>query len=337
MGSDSDKECFDKSGPKHISEIDWGNEGHRRCITACLCESHLHSGERSNQGEAGHTRGARAGVLTGPSSIYGAIFEHVPPPAPPPEGARRRHQPPAPPPHFIVAFRGTKLRVIPDIKDDISIILNLQDTCIRFRKACEHVAELLLEATGISGSGGVVWLAGHSLGASVALDVGRDLVIRRAPLNLPTFLFNPPHLHMSEVAKLDWCRAKCVVKGAAVAHTAMRPHKKTMEALFRKLRPWVPELYVHKDDKICQGYIDHFEREAKMMAECPRNLTAASQGQSVEDDEEVPRVQPHLLPSVRLWKNSTKTTCPCHAHKLKHWRKPDGGLNLSTKRYRYQA
>ncbi|XP_072148006.1 GDSL esterase/lipase At4g10955-like [Setaria viridis] len=144
MGSDSDKECFDKSGPKHISEIDWGNEGHRRCITACLCESHLHSGERSNQGEAGHTRGARAGVV--------------------------EELPPAP------------------------------DTCIRFRKACEHVAELLLEATGISGSGGVVWLAGHSLGASVALDVGRDLVIRRAPLNLPTFLFNPPHVSLAPVA-----------------------------------------------------------------------------------------------------------------------------------------
>lgn len=76
-----------------------------------------------------------------------------------------------------------------------------------------------------------------------------------------------------------------MVKGAAVAHTAMRPHKKTMEALFRKLRPWVPELYVHKDDKICQGYIDHFEREEKMMAECPRNLTAASQ---VRDEALVP-------------------------------------------------
>ncbi|XP_022680083.1 GDSL esterase/lipase At4g10955-like [Setaria italica] len=186
MGSDSDKECFDKSGPKHISEIDWGNEGHRRCITACLVRAtYILESDRTKGRQ--DTPGARAPAWW--RSFH--LRLHRSPPV--------RHQPPAPPPHFIVAFRGTKLRVIPDIKDDISIILNLQDTCIRFRKAREHVAELLLEATGISGSGGVVWLAGHSLGASVALDVGRDLVIRRA-LNLPTFLFNPPHVSLAPVA-----------------------------------------------------------------------------------------------------------------------------------------
>ncbi|CAN6219036.1 unnamed protein product [Urochloa humidicola] len=378
-----------------------GKEEHRRGITACLVKATYIMESDRTKGRQG-TLNARAPdwwksfhfrlrepplicdyfcecvfckrlEATGPF-IYGAIFEY----APPEEVARRHYQQPAaPPPRFVVAFRGTKLRLVPDLIDDVRILRNLQGACSRFQKAREHVAELLGSITGSGGGDGAVWLAGHSLGASVALDVGRDLMIGKRPRerrrNLPTFLFNPPHvslapvastLRVSEAARQDWFSFKCVAKGLA-ACTTMRSQEKMMEDMFRRLGPWVPELYVHKDDKICQGYIDQFERQEKMLAKCTgtlrklankglkhsfRDMSQSSsvrpnntQGQRVDDEEEVEkRVQPHLLPSVSLWKNSTKISrgiCQAiEAHKLKHWWKPDEELNLlSPKRYIYQA
>jgi hypothetical protein len=109
---------------------------------------------------------------------------------------------------------------------------------------------------------------------------------------------------------------------------------------------------VHKDDVICRGYIDYFEGREKMKAKCPVILQPLAQsgmkhsfwdmvrntgGQSADDDNEEQRVQQHLLPSARLWKNSTEIGGLCHAHKLKHWWKPDEELDLSHKRYKYEA
>ncbi|RLM84649.1 hypothetical protein C2845_PM04G27070 [Panicum miliaceum] len=362
-----------------------GKEEHRRCAIACLVkgtsilESDRADGRQDTPGARAppwwssfHLR-LRKTLMCACSCrcvlrerlganqpfIYGAIFEHVPPP---PEGPRwrwRRHRPAAPaaspPPRFIVAFRGTKRSLsaaIHDFRDDLSVILSRQDTCERFRKARKEVAKLL-ESNGGSGGGGV-WLAGHSLGASVALHVGRHMMVH-GELNLPTFLFNPPRVSLAAAATAwlpeYWCLVKSMAKGVA-ARTLMRPHDKRMEALFRRLGPWVPELFVHKDDVICRGYIDDFEGREKMMAECPEILQPLAQsgmkhsfwdmvrntgGQSADDDNEEQRVQQHLLQSARLWKNSTETGGLCHAHKLKHWWKPDEELDLSHKRYKYEA
>jgi hypothetical protein len=247
---------------------------------------------------------------------------------------------------------------IHDLRDDLSIILSRQDVCERFRRAREEVAELL-ESNG--GSSGGVWLAGHSLGASVALHVGRHMMVHREH-NLPTFLFNPPRVSLAAAATAwrpeYWRLVESMAKGAA-ALTFTRSHDMMMEALFRRLGPWVPELFVHKDDVICRGYIDDLEGREKMMAECPRILQPLAQlgmkhssrdmarsvrrrwrsfrGHSADDDSGEQRVQPHLLPSARLWKNSTQTGGLGHAHKLKHWWKPDEELNLRHKLYKYEA
>ncbi|PUZ72296.1 hypothetical protein GQ55_2G382500 [Panicum hallii var. hallii] len=375
MGN-SDKECFAKSGPKHLSEVDWGKEEHRRCAIACLVKGTSILESDRAEGRQGtpdarappwwssfHLR-LRKTLLCDCSCrcvlrqrlganqpfIYGAIFEHVPPESPSSTAPSPAASPP--PPRFIVAFRGTKRSLpaaIHDFRDDLSVILSKQDTCERFRRAREEVAELL-ESNGGSGGGGV-WLAGHSLGASVALHVGRHMMVH-GELNLPTFLFNPPRVSLAAAWLPEyWCLVKSMAKGAA-ARTLMRPHDKRMEALFRRLGPWVPELFVHKDDVICRGYIDYFEGREKMKAECPVILQPLAQsgmkhsfwdmvrntgGQSADDDNEEQRVQQHLLPSARLWKNSTETGGLCHAHKLKHWWKPDEELDLSHKRYKYEA
>jgi hypothetical protein len=99
-----------------------------------------------------------------------------------------------------------------DMRLNLRVLLNKQRFCSRFTDACQHVVSLLGSipppppaAAGGSGGRAVagggtansnsvgVWLAGHSLGASIALDVGRDMVTTIG-CSLPTFLFNPPHV-----------------------------------------------------------------------------------------------------------------------------------------------
>lgn len=130
---------------------------------------------------------------------FGAIFEHVPA-----DGASRH--PSAP--HYVVAFGGTMLRqrhAIDDLYHDVMILANELPRSKRCQRAHDKVRELI-DSTGTTGKSavdgcGVVWLAGHSLGASLALDVGRTMMADKGR-NLPTFLFNPPQVSLSPVINL---------------------------------------------------------------------------------------------------------------------------------------
>jgi hypothetical protein len=113
-----------------------------------------------------------------------------------------------------------------------------------------------------------------------------------------------------------------------------------MEALFQTLAPWVPELYVHERDIVCQGFIDYFEQREKMLdrlrpvAEVAmklslRDMLISFHSTDPAENGEDQRVRPHLLPSARLWKNSSYH----YAHGLEQWWKPDSELRLSSRRY----
>lgn len=269
--------------------------------------------------------------------VFGAIFEYVPP-----HGARRH--PSAP--RFIVAFRGTTDST--DMRLNLMYMINKHHDCGRYRRAREQVG-WLLDATGNCSAG--VWLAGHSLGACIALDVGRHVMDRRR-CPLPTFLFNPPHvslapvlnaLRVAEQAKRDLYVTGYMVK-AAIAKTVGRAHEKSMAELFERLAPWVPELYVHERDFICHGYIDYFERRQMMLerSRILRPVAEVAMKMSFRDmwislhntgNGEEPRVRPHLLPSARLWKN----TSGGDPHGIQQWWQPDSKLNLSSRPYIYHG
>ncbi|KAL6840598.1 hypothetical protein ACP4OV_029462 [Aristida adscensionis] len=276
-----------------------------------------------------------------PWFIYGAILEHAPP------AGERRH-PSAP--RYIAAFRGTMPRhptLLADMHHNLKILVNRQHDCCRFRHARREVGELLDYYSAVAGGGdGGVWLAGHSLGASIALDVGRDMMAGRG-LGLPTFLFNPPQVSLapgmlpaalSRVARGVVYPASYVVK-AAMGTTVLRSHERGMEELFERLAPWAPELYAHERDVICRGFIDYFEQRQRMLdrarfrpvAEVAMKLSFRDMHVSVLDraDGKEQRVRPHLLPSARLWKSSAGGD----AHGLEQWWQPDSRLNLSSRRY----
>lgn len=264
--------------------------------------------------------------------IYGAIFEYVAP-----EGASRH--PSAP--RYIVAFRGTMLcdpTTVQDLYLDLNVVLNRQHDCHRFSHARERVWKLLDDAADIVGD---IWLTGHSLGASIALDVGRDMAM--GGCYLPTFLFNPPQvslapaadmLRMTKQAKWDLYATSYCVKDA-LGKTVLRRQKEQMEVLFEQLSPWAPEIYVHQRDLICNGIIDYFDLRQQLQKRFPSVVRSAATLAyrdmvhlcSVLGFRET-KERPHLLPSVRLWINSSSDGNP---HELRQWCQTK--LKLSSKLY----
>ncbi|TVU38603.1 hypothetical protein EJB05_11985, partial [Eragrostis curvula] len=225
--------------------------------------------------------------------IYGAVFEHHLP-------LPRRH-PSAP--RYVVAFRGTVSRNFKssDMQMNLMVMTNNHHKSGRYRMACYHVGTLLDATAGDNGSAGDVPGAGGQHAARRGRGEERPL------------------------------RHEFVVK-AALGKTVRRSHEKSMSELFDKLAPWVPELYVHERDFICQGFIDYFELRQKILrlvAEVAMKMSfrdmwiSLHNTNNTENDEE-PRVRPHLLPSARLWKNSSEV----YPHGLRQWWQPDSSLNL---------
>ncbi|KAF7055869.1 hypothetical protein CFC21_063347 [Triticum aestivum] len=361
MDADADADDrFHLSGPTHMIPgaggvrslatttmmIDWDNEEHRRCIAACIVKgTYILEDDRNTcrllVGEAlapawwesFHFRIVKVlkddcGRKGEHKFIFGAIYEHVPPAGAP------RH-PSAP--QYVVALRGTMLRHPDPFKDlwlDLKVMANTLHRCKRSERARAEVEALL--GAGCS----PVWLTGHSLGASLALDVGRRMMAENG-VSLPTFLFNPPQvspapvinaLHPTEVGKRDLYATSYVLK--AGLGLVLSPHRKRMETLFQRLAPWAPRLYVHDRDVVCLGFIDYFQQR-QLIQERFRGVARSAMTLSYRDmlfslvgaDKE----RPHLLPSAMLVKNSSD----CDAHGLEQWWKPDGQLNLSATRYSY--
>ncbi|CAN6211817.1 unnamed protein product [Urochloa humidicola] len=253
-------EVFAISGPRHMMAksgtagrssptimVNWDSAEHRRCIAACMVRgTYVMESDRTKR-RLGTSRSLAPEWWESFSfrlrdardvldcecdcvfcnnrfkfgaqrwSIYGAILERVPSTA-----GERRH-PPAPPaaPRYIVAFRGTMLPWHRgDMNASIEMLVNRQHDCRRFCHARRRVGELLDSIACSGGGAAAVWLAGHSLGASIALDVGRDMATTKG-CYLQTFLFNPPQvsvapllnmLRVPDVARRFLYHISCTVK-----------------------------------------------------------------------------------------------------------------------------
>uniref|UniRef100_A0ACD5UEG3 Uncharacterized protein n=1 Tax=Avena sativa TaxID=4498 RepID=A0ACD5UEG3_AVESA len=354
---------FDISGPTHIMSrsgvrrsstmmIDWNNEEDRRCVAACVVKgTYILENDRTMcrvhaealappWWESFHFR--LVDVLKEEAFrrkcdklIFGAIYEHVPP------AGGRRH-PSAP--QYIVAFRGTMLphpKAIHDVVLDLKIIANTLPDSKRSQRAHRAVDTLLATI-----DSSAVWLAGHSLGASLALEVGRTMMAERG-ISLSTFLFNPPHVSsapaINKILPCEGLRKELYAKSALVKAglgMVLSPHRKKMEGLFERLSSWAPNLYVHDRDIICQGFIDYFEQRQQLEERC-KSATTLSYRDMLFSALGKEKERPHLLPSATLWKNSTMDRGAnliqqsLAAHELQQWWKPDADLRLIATCYSF--
>lgn len=118
---------------------------------------------------------------TSDGSIYGAVFQNKVDYQCTPNSI-------VVPPRYVIALRGTILKpqtIVRDVKNDIRIVLENLHRGGRFEQAIQAIKDFVTKNGNTT-----VWIAGHSLGASLAQLAGKIMAMHGHPVE--AYLFNPP-------------------------------------------------------------------------------------------------------------------------------------------------
>ncbi|XP_057545542.1 GDSL esterase/lipase At4g10955-like [Amaranthus tricolor] len=324
----SQDEMFDFCGPIHLTNVDWSISEHKRSVAASLVKGVYVTEIDRQKKRSGHNKLAPKWweffhyqpVKTledkFDSSIFGIIFQYKPP-----QTNYSAIKDVAQAPKYVIAFRGTLLKKKTAIRDcylDAKIVLKGLDTSSRYEMAFHALEEILLTEDPKN-----IWLAGHSLGAAIALHTGKNMA--KHGYCLETYLFNPPYAspsvekihnrHLRNGARL----AVGIVKtGLSIALT--RKNKRSENDgndPFSTLRSWIPWLFVNPEDPICRDYSGYFEDRGKSMNNLKNSLLNMVVDALGRDGEA------HLIPSAVVIKNMKNTIVKENgliaAHELCQW------------------
>lgn len=160
-------------------------------------------------------------------------------------------------PRAVLALRGTILKsqtIRRDVEDDLRFLAweSLKGS-VRFSGALK-VLKSIADKYGSSN----VCIAGHSLGAGFALQVGKALA--KEGIYVEAHLFNPPSVsvamslkNLSEKAGFAWKRVKAMLPSYGESQVNVEEVARSIAA---GKRQWVPHLYVNNSDYICCYYTD---------------------------------------------------------------------------------
>lgn len=160
-------------------------------------------------------------------------------------------------PRAVLALRGTLLKsptIRRDIEDDLRFLAweSLKGS-VRFNGALKALKSIA-EKYGSSS----ICIAGHSLGAGFALQVGKALA--KEGIYVEAHLFNPPSVSLAmsfrnigEKAGFVWKRVKSMLPLNSENQGNTDPAATSMIA---GMKQWMPHLYVNNSDYICCSYTD---------------------------------------------------------------------------------
>ncbi|KAL6320426.1 hypothetical protein AAG906_007123 [Vitis piasezkii] len=308
---------FDLTGPKQLTEVDWTNNHHRRAVVASLVEGAYNleydrQESRDPQVQSSrwwnffHFQLKRALVDDKDSSIYGAVYEI--------KHTYLNHLPKCAP-KYVIAFRGTILKLSTakrDLKLNIKVLTDvLHMDRHRFKPALEAVQQVVQEAGSAN-----IWLAGHSLGSSIAMMVGKSMA--QEGKCMEAFLFNPPLLG----------NVLLKIIGNQYLQDAMRLTE-TLQGQydqFNALSSWIPNLFVNRHDPICSEYIGHFRNRNNVEKQFGAGMigrvavlqpTLGVLKAAVGMD---PQLSTQLLPKAYLTISESSSSCSIlEAHGLRQW------------------
>ncbi|XP_009789272.1 GDSL esterase/lipase At4g10955 [Nicotiana sylvestris] len=161
-------------------------------------------------------------------------------------------------PRAVLALRGTLLKsptMRRDIEDDLRFLAweSLKGS-VRFNGALKALKALANKY----GSNNVC-IAGHSLGAGFALQVGKSLA--KEGIYVEAHLFNPPSVSLAmsfrnigEKAGFAWKRLKAMLPSKSDSQISYEEGATT--SIRVGLKQWVPHLYINNSDYICCSYTD---------------------------------------------------------------------------------
>ncbi|KAL2246068.1 UNVERIFIED_CONTAM: GDSL esterase/lipase [Sesamum indicum] len=300
----SEREIFGLSGPLHLTTVDWTNPNHRRSVAASLVQG-VYILERDRQEKREGNR-----PLAPPwweafhFQLYRLLIDDADSCVQQPFSRSS--------PRYVIAFRGTITKgdaFSRDVEMDIHIIKNGLHQTSRFETAIQAVRHVV--ATFGSSN---VWLAGHSLGAAMAMLAGKNMA--KTGVFLEAFLFNPPFFS----APIERIKDKKVKHGirfagsvitAGLALAMKQNHQANRSGgAFVALSAWLPCLFVNRADHICSEYIGYFEHRKRMeeigAGAVERLATQHSIGGLLLNAMGKPSEEPlHLIPSASLTVNLT--------------------------------
>jgi len=173
-------------------------------------------------------------------------------------------------PRVVVALRGTLLKSLTirrDLEDDLRFLAweSLKGS-VRFKVAFDNLKSLANKY----GSSNVC-IAGHSLGAGFALQVGKALA--KEGIYVEAHLFNPPSVSLAmslrsigEKAAFAWKRVAAMLPSGGETQAVTDKQNKGSIATLKK---WVPHLYVNNSDYVCCYYTDPTQTgEANSSSSC---------------------------------------------------------------------
>lgn len=168
-------------------------------------------------------------------------------------------------PRAVLALRGTLLKgptIRRDIEDDLRFLTweSLKGS-VRFDSAFKALRSIS-EKYGSSN----VCIAGHSLGAGFALQVGKALA--KEAIFVEAHLFNPPSLSLAsslrnvgEKAGMMWRRVRSMLPSSS-EDLIDGDDEGARSINVGSKKQWTPHLYVNNSDYICCYYNDPVERES---------------------------------------------------------------------------
>ncbi|MCL7022309.1 hypothetical protein MKW94_005689 [Papaver nudicaule] len=242
------------------------------------------------------------------SSIFGAVYELKP-------NSNNFH--PIGAPRYVIAFRGTmlnKYNITQDGKLDLKILTNKLHNTGRFEKAFQAVESMVSEKGACN-----IWLAGHSLGAAIAILAAKNMA--KEGVFLESYLYNPPFI-AAPIKSIKSKKVKRVIFGARTFSLNDEKEKQQSKDLFTTLSQWVPNLFLNPSDPICSGYIRYFDNRETMESsgfegiERFENQNSSDWLLSNDFGNEYCSEELHCIPSACV---TTSRTPIQQAHNLSQW------------------
>lgn len=209
-------------------------------------------------------------------------------------------------PDLAIVLRGTIPTNLADLEADWKIGIQKFDHTHRVVRTSELILQVVKKFRK-DYPGKQICMAGHSLGAAIALIVGGCLYSSTHKIDIETHLFNPPLLTLVDVANWgvptapeDTCRFKLnfsVIKEALIGNKAATINKEWEQ--FQRLQHWVPKLHLNPGDPICREFISFYTGEGRRVRS-PGDIISPQGVLSGLFSENV-RILKNVVPSADLY------------------------------------
>ncbi|KAG7603293.1 Fungal lipase-like domain [Arabidopsis thaliana x Arabidopsis arenosa] len=321
-----------RSGPPQIPNPDWNNLYHRTTVASCLVQG-VYAKERDRE----NNRNGSESLATPwwksfnftldeseilydafDDSIYGAVFQNM---------INYENTPDSivVPPRYVIALRGTVPSDVSDWIHNSRIVLEKLHGGGKHMHVIRKIYSLVAKHGNTA-----VWIAGHSLGAGLALLVGKDMAMSGLPVE--AYIFNPP----ISLIPLEQCgnhKLNCVYRltrdlfKAGIAKV-LDLDEGQEGPRYKNLASWRPHLFVNQSDVICSEYIGYFNHVVTMTEAGLGEISRLASGYSVRrmlfgdgvnwSSSSTPD-HLHFLPSAFMIVNKTEASEFYNKHGIHQW------------------